>query len=83
MSKACKSGSRLTDNVSELSSFDSDDKAKRIIESFEEYIPLFKKIVPHDYAAINKAISSFEEKGMDRDQAEIEAFFAVTSKGQV
>ena len=32
VSKACKSGSRLTDNVSELSSFDSDDKAKRIID---------------------------------------------------
>lgn len=33
LSKACKSGSQLTDNTSELSSFDSDDKAKHIIET--------------------------------------------------
>ena len=73
----------LRELITEHAELTGSEKAKRIIESFEEYIPLFKKIVPHDYAAINKAISSFEEKGMDRDQAEIEAFFAVTSKGQV
>ncbi|SDA29776.1 glutamate synthase (ferredoxin) [Ruminococcus sp. YE71] len=55
-------------------------KAKQILESFEDYIPLFKKIVPHDFAKINKAISAFEEKGMTREQAEIEAFCAVTAK---
>ena len=55
-------------------------KAKKILDSFEKYLPFFKKVVPHDFAAINKAISACEEKGMSREQAEIEAFYAVTCK---
>ena len=55
------------------------EKGKRILESFEDYLPLFKKIIPHDYSAIKAAVSSFEEKGMTNEQAEIEAFYAVTS----
>ena len=54
-------------------------KARRILDSFEDYVPLFKKIIPHDYARIRAAVSSFEEKGMTPEQAEIEAFYAVTS----
>ena len=75
--------SLLRDLITEHAEATGSEKAKRILESFDYYVPLFKKIVPHDFAKINKAISSFEEKGMDRDQAEIEAFYAVTSKGQV
>ena len=52
-------------------------KAKHILENFEEYIPRFKKIIPHDYAKIRRTVLEFEEKGMDSEQAEIEAFFAV------
>ena len=73
----------LRELISEHAEATGSEKAKRILESFEDYIPLFKKIVPHDFAKINKAISAFEEKGMDREQAQIEAFYAVTSKGQV
>ena len=54
-------------------------KAKRILADFEQYVPLFKKVIPHDYAAIRAAVSAFEEKGMTGEQAEIEAFYAVTS----
>ena len=55
-------------------------KAKLILERFEEYIPLFKKVIPHDFVKINKAISSYEEKGMSREEAEVEAFYAVTHR---
>ena len=51
------------------------EKAKRILEEFEKYLPLFKKVIPHDYAKIRSAVASLEEKGMTSEQAEIEAFF--------
>jgi glutamate synthase (ferredoxin) len=53
-------------------------KAKRILDSFEEYAPLFKKIVPYDYNQMLQTIAQMEEKGMSRSQAEIEAFYANT-----
>ena len=52
-------------------------KAKTILEHFEDYIPKFKKIIPHDYARIRSTVLELEEKGMDSEQAEIEAFFAI------
>ncbi|MCM1007744.1 MAG: glutamate synthase large subunit [Ruminococcus flavefaciens] len=51
------------------------EKAKKILENFEEYIPCFKKVIPHDYAKIRSAVLALEEKGMTSEQAEIEAFF--------
>ena len=50
-------------------------KAKKILDNFEEYIPCFKKIIPHDYAKIRSTVLMLEEKGMNSEQAEIEAFF--------
>jgi len=50
-------------------------KAKRILDDFETYLPLFKRIIPHDYAKIRRNILELEEKGMNSEQAEIEAFF--------
>ncbi|MCM1507676.1 MAG: glutamate synthase large subunit [Ruminococcus flavefaciens] len=56
------------------------EKAKRILENFSEYIPSFKKIIPHDYAKIKSATIALEEKGMSSEQAEIEAFYLITNK---
>ena len=53
------------------------EKAKRILADFEDYLPLFKKIMPNDYAKMLAAISRFEEKGLSRSEAELEAFYAV------
>ncbi len=50
------------------------EKAKRILDKFEEYLPVFKKIIPHDYAKIRSTVLSLEERGMDSENAEIEAF---------
>ena len=51
------------------------EKAKRILENFSEYLPKFKRIMPHDYAKMRQAILSMEEKGMRTEEAEIEAFY--------
>ena len=42
----------------------------------DNYVSKFKKILPIDYNKMLQAISAMEEKGMSRDDAEIEAFYA-------
>ena len=49
--------------------------ARRILDDFDSYVPKFKKIIPNDYSRMISAIAQFEEKGMTREQAEIEAFY--------
>ncbi len=51
------------------------EKAKKILDNFDNYINSFKKILPHDYAKIHSTVLSLEEKGMNSEQAEIEAFY--------
>lgn len=51
---------------------------KEILEHFGQYLPSFKKIIPHDYRRMLQAIAQMEEKGMDSGQAQIEAFYANT-----
>ena len=51
-----------------------------ILDNFDHYLPLFKKIMPTDYDKMLRAIAQAEEKGMTREQAEIEAFYT-TQKG--
>ena len=58
------------------------EKAKRILDDFDEYLPAFKKIIPHDYAKIRSAVLALEERGMNSEQAEIEAFFATRKEAQ-
>ena len=49
---------------------------KEILDNFSEYLPKFKKIIPHDYSHMQTAIVHMEEKGLTFDQAQIEAFYA-------
>jgi glutamate synthase (ferredoxin) len=58
------------------------EKGKRILDNFEEYLPKFKKIIPHDYKKMMSAIASMEEKGMSSDQAQIEAFYQIINGKQ-
>ena len=51
--------------------------AKRILDDFDAYIPLFKKIIPEDYQKITAAIAEAEHSGMSRRDAEYAAFRAV------
>ncbi|GFI62131.1 ferredoxin-dependent glutamate synthase 1 [Clostridiales bacterium] len=53
---------------------------RRILDSFAEYSGKFKKIMPIDYNHMLQSISQMEEKGMSREQAEIEAFYINTAR---
>ena len=53
-------------------------RGKKILAAFHSYIPCFKKVMPRDYDRMLRSIAQFEEKGMSRDQAEIQAFYANT-----
>ncbi|MDE6014488.1 MAG: glutamate synthase large subunit [Acetatifactor sp.] len=56
------------------------EKGKEVLEHFGEYLPKFKKIIPHDYERVLKTIVQMEEKGLSAEQAQIEAFYANTRK---
>ncbi|MCR5178600.1 MAG: glutamate synthase large subunit [Lachnospiraceae bacterium] len=49
---------------------------KEILDNFAAWLPRFKKIIPHDYQRILTAIGQMEEKGLSREQAQMEAFYA-------
>ena len=50
-------------------------KAKEVLENFEDYLPKFKKIIPEDYKRLMQISSQFEEQGMSKEEAQIEAFY--------
>jgi glutamate synthase (NADPH/NADH) large chain len=50
---------------------------KRILADFDSYIVDFKKIITDDYSRMMSEISKFEEKGMSRERAEMEAFYSL------
>ena len=51
------------------------EKGKQILSNFMEYLPKFKKIIPHDYRTMLQTIAQMEEKGLSNEQAQIEAFY--------
>ena len=53
-------------------------RGKEILDHFGQYLPKFKKILPHDYRRMMNTIVQMEEKGLSSEQAQIEAFFANT-----
>ena len=52
-------------------------KGKEVCDNFSEYLPKFKKIVPHDYKKMMMTIVQMEEQGLSSEQAQIEAFNAL------
>ena len=55
-------------------------KAKAILADFQRWLPAFKKILPHDYDRMLRTIAQYEEKGMSRERAQVEAFYVNTRK---
>ena len=51
------------------------EKGKKVLESFKEYLPKFKKIIPNDYKRMMMLSAQLEEKGLSSEQAQIEAFY--------
>jgi glutamate synthase (ferredoxin) len=62
----------ISDHVKNTNS----NKGKEILENFGEYLPKFKKIIPHEYKKMQMLIVQMEEKGLSSEQAQIEAFYA-------
>ena len=58
------------------------EKGRRILDNFAEYLPLFKKIIPHDYQMITEAIEQNERRGMDKETSKIEAFYQLIHQRQ-
>jgi len=52
------------------------EKGRELLEDFRRWLPFFKKIMPVDYDRMLRSIAQMQEKGMTREQAEIEAFYA-------
>lgn len=55
-------------------------RGQEILDHFGDYLPKFKKILPHDYRRMMNTIVQMEEKGLSSEQAQIEAFYANTRK---
>ena len=55
-------------------------RGKEILDNFSEFLPKFKKVLPYDYDHMLRVIASMEERGLDGEQAQIEAFYAVQKK---
>ncbi|MCI5905818.1 MAG: glutamate synthase-related protein, partial [Oscillospiraceae bacterium] len=53
-------------------------RGKEILDNFDEYLPKFKKIIPHDYAKMLRSIKKFEAEGMSAEEAKISAFYENT-----
>lgn len=63
----------LTDYEAETGS----ELAHEMLSDFASYIKDFKKIIPRDYQLMLTAIGKFEEQGLSRENAELEAFNTV------
>ena len=64
--------------ITEHVAYTNSKKGKEILDNFGEYLPKFKKIMPHDYKKMLNMIVQMEEKGLSSEQAQIEAFYAAT-----
>ena len=65
----------LTDYVRHTRS----SRAQAILDDFETWVPLFKKIIPVDYRNMLTLIGRYEEQGIRHEQAVYEAFRDVAS----
>ena len=62
--------------IQEHVAYTNSEVGKKILDNFKEYLPKFKKIIPHEYKEMQMAIVQMEEKGLSSEQAQIEAFYA-------
>ena len=74
--------SELKQLIRDHVNYTNSEIGKRILEDFEGYLPKFKKIIPKDYKKMMNMIVAFEEKGLSREKAAIEAFYKVKNGGK-
>ncbi len=70
----------LKDIINDHVKYTNSEKGKEILDNFSEYLPKFKKIIPHEFKKMQMAIVQMEEKGLSSEQAQIEAFYASMSE---
>ena len=68
----------LKQMITEHVAYTNSKKGKEVLDNFGEYLPKFKKIMPHDYKKMLNMIVQMEDKGLSSEQAQIEAFYAAT-----
>ena len=68
----------LRDLIAEHVQATGAERGRTMLADFEHSAANFKKILPRDYAKMLQAIAQREGQGMGRDEAELEAFYAVT-----
>ena len=64
--------------IEEHVKYTDSEKGKLILDKFEEYLHKFKKIIPYDYKKMLETIAKMEQKGLNPEQAQIEAFYEAT-----
>lgn len=65
----------LKEMITEHVAATGSEMGKKVLDNFVDYLPKFKKVLPHDYSKMQTAIAHMEEKGLSIDQAQIEAFY--------
>ncbi len=70
----------LKEMIKEHVALTNSEKGKVILDNFKEYLPKFKKIIPHDYERMLTSIVQMEEKGLSAQQAQIEAFYVIKAE---
>ena len=68
----------LKEMIKEHVTLTNSEKGKEVLDHFSDYLPKFKKVIPYDYNRMQMAIVQMEEKGLNAEQAQIEAFYAST-----
>ncbi len=66
--------------ISEHTKATGSERGKAVLENFDSYLPLFKKIIPYDYERMLKTIREVEATGVTHAEALIQAFYANTKK---
>ena len=66
----------LKEIINDHVKYTNSEKGKEILDNFSEYLPKFKKIIPHEFKQMQMAIVQMEAKGLSSEQAQIEAFYA-------
>lgn len=64
----------LRELIEDHVNFTDSARGKEILDNFEEYLPKFKKIIPHDYKKVTELTKQYISEGMSEEQAQIAAF---------
>ena len=66
--------------ISEHVSATHSQVGREILNDLDGWLPSFKKVIAKDYRRMLERISAMEAKGMEREEAEIEAFYSMTAR---